>query len=110
MLYLDQLFAKPQVQVSNFCIRTTLYIVGNRNHAIFLCFIPNMLDMDIILIVYGATGISIVNYLCIRELNFKKSLSDPGEPRHLNSQNRTSSSGIFLDLSDVQGTSQERIV
>ena len=59
-----------------------------------------MLDMDIILIVYGATGISIVNYLCIRELNFKKSLSDPG----------ASSSGIFLDLSDVQGTSQERIV
>ena len=63
--------------------------------------------MDILVVVYGVTGVSIVNYFCVRELNFKKSPSGPPGPRCFNGQNRTWNSGIFLDLSDVRGTSPE---
>ena len=49
-----------------------------------ICFIPHALDMDILLVVYGVTGISIVSYFCVRELNFKKSSSG-----RFNGQNRT---------------------
>jgi len=64
------------VQVSNFCTRTSQWkscYVEN------IC-LPHALDMDILLVVCGVTGISIVNYFCetlVRELNFKKSLVGP---------------------------------
>ena len=47
---------------------------------------------------------------CRCQLNFKKRLAVPGEPRRFNSQNRTWSWGFFVDLSGVCRISQELMV
>ena len=60
--YLGQLFGNSQWQVSIFCINFSqwkLYYVEN------VC-LSSMLDMDILLVVCGVTGISILDYFCVK--------------------------------------------
>ena len=60
--YLGQLFGNSQGQVSIFCINFSQwksYYVEN------VC-LSSMLDMDILLVVYGVTGISILDYFCVK--------------------------------------------
>ena len=62
MQYLGQLFANSQWQVSIFCINFSQwksYYVEN------VC-LSSMLDMDILLVVCGVTGISILDYFCVK--------------------------------------------
>ena len=64
MQYLGQLFANSQWQVSIFCINFNQW----KSHYVENVCLSSMLDMGILLVVCGATGISTLDYFCVKLL------------------------------------------
>ena len=62
MQYLSQLFAKSQWQVSIFSINFSQW----KSHYVENVCLSSWLDMDILLVVCGVTGISSLNYFCVK--------------------------------------------
>ena len=60
--YLGQLFGNSQWQVRIFCINFSQWKSYNVEN---VC-LSSMLDMDILLVVCGVTGISILDYFCVK--------------------------------------------
>ena len=62
MQNLGQLFANSQWQVSIFSINFSQW----KPHYVENVCLSSMLDMDILLVVCGVTGISILDYFCVK--------------------------------------------
>ena len=62
MQYLGQLFAKSKWQVSIFCINFSQW----KSHYVENVCLSSTLGMDILLVVCGVTGISILDNFCVK--------------------------------------------